>query len=134
MTGTARDRERGRQRVLEAAAGEEFTAKDFRTWAGTVLAAHALKQFTEITSKTQAAKDIAQAIKSVAEHLGNTPAVCRKWYVHPAVLDAYLAGALVGAAVAADVAAADRTASPDEIEEAAVLDLLRAAVRATAAA
>lgn len=123
---------------LKAAAGEEFTAKDFRTWAGTVLAARALKQFTDITSKTQAAKNIAQAIKSVAEHLGNTPAVCRKCYVHPAVLDAYLAGALVGASVATAAAEEARSTTvdevPDEIEEAAVLELLRAAVRATAAA
>lgn len=122
---------------LKAAAGEEFTAKDFRTWAGTVLAARALKQYSpdlEITSKTQAAKNIAQAIKSVAAHLGNTPAVCRKCYVHPAVLDAYLAGALVGASVATAAAEVERRVSPDEVEEAAVLELLRAAVLATAAA
>jgi len=73
--------------------GEEYTAKDFRTWSGTVLAALALQEFEKFDSETQAKKNIVRAIESVAEKLGNTPSICRKCYVHPAVLDAYLDGA-----------------------------------------
>ena len=79
---------------LRAISGEDFTAKDFRTWAGTVLACIALREFEESSSQTEAKKNIVQAIKTVAQRLGNTPAVCRKCYVHPAVLDCYLAGKL----------------------------------------
>jgi DNA topoisomerase-1 len=74
--------------------GEGFAAKDFPTWAGTVLASMALRKFEEPASETQAKKNIVEAIKIVALRLGNTPAVCRKCYVHPAVLDCYLAGKL----------------------------------------
>ena len=80
---------------LHQIAGEEFSAKDFRTWAGTVLAAMALSQFREFDSQAQAKKNVIQAIESVAQRLGNTPAVCRKCYVHPEVLDSYLDGTLV---------------------------------------
>jgi DNA topoisomerase I len=75
--------------------GQDFTAKDFRTWAGTVLAACALREVATFTSQTQAKKNIVQAIESVAKKLGNTKAVCRKCYVHPAVLDAYLDGTTI---------------------------------------
>jgi DNA topoisomerase-1 len=75
--------------------GQEFTAKDFRTWAGTVLAACALRELREFTSETEAKRNIVQAIESVAKRLGNTKAVCRKCYVHPAVLDAYLDGTTI---------------------------------------
>jgi DNA topoisomerase-1 len=80
---------------LREITGQEFTAKDFRTWAGTVLAACALREFEEFSSETQAKKNIVQAIESVARKLGNTKAVCRKCYVHPAVLDAYLDGTTI---------------------------------------
>ncbi|MGA8937901.1 MAG: DNA topoisomerase IB, partial [Acidobacteriaceae bacterium] len=73
-----------------------FTAKDFRTWAGTVLAAMTLRDFEPTDTETQLKKNIVEAIKSVAQRLGNTPAVCRKCYIHPAVLDAYLTGAMAG--------------------------------------
>jgi DNA topoisomerase I len=79
---------------LRAISGEDFTAKDFRTWAGTVLASVALREFEESKSETQAKKNVVEAIKAVAQRLGNTPAVCRKCYVHPAVLECYLAGNL----------------------------------------
>jgi DNA topoisomerase I len=79
---------------LREMTGEDFTAKDFRTWAGTVLAARELKQLEPFDSKTQANKNITQAIKAVAKQLGNRPATCRKYYVHPAVIDAYLEGTL----------------------------------------
>jgi DNA topoisomerase-1 len=77
---------------LKEISGEEFTAKDFRTWAGTVLAALALQEFETFDSKTQAKRNILRAIESVAGQLGNTPAICRKSYVHPAVIDSYLDG------------------------------------------
>ena len=79
---------------LRAVSGEDFTAKDFRTWAGTVLASMALREFEESASETEAKKNVVEAIKTVAKRLGNTPAVCRKCYVHPAVLECYLAGKL----------------------------------------
>ncbi len=72
--------------------GQHFTAKDFRTWAGTVLAAQLLQAFDPFTSASQAKKNIVAAIKQVADQLGNTPSVCRKCYVHPAVLEAYMGG------------------------------------------
>jgi DNA topoisomerase-1 len=79
---------------LREITGEEFTAKDFRTWAGTVLCALALEEFTSFDSQAEARQNIVRAVESVASRLGNTPAVCRKSYVHPAVLDAYLDGAM----------------------------------------
>jgi DNA topoisomerase-1 len=80
---------------LRAITGEDYTAKDFRTWSGTVLAAMALQEFEAVDSDAQAKKNVVRAIESVAERLGNTPSVCRKCYVHPAVLDAYLDGTML---------------------------------------
>lgn len=80
---------------LREIAGEEFSAKDFRTWSGTVLAAMALRQFEAFDNKTQAKKNLVKAIEHVAERLGNTPAVCRKCYIHPVILDSYLDGTTV---------------------------------------
>jgi DNA topoisomerase I len=80
---------------LREISGTDFTAKDFRTWAGTVLAARALREFQRFDSKAQARKNLVQAIESVAQRLGNTVAVCRKCYVHPDVIGAYLDGTLV---------------------------------------
>ena len=74
--------------------GRDFTAKDFRTWAGTVLAAQALQEFEQFDTTAQAKKNVVKAIESVASRLGNTPAICRKCYVHPEVINAYLDGAL----------------------------------------
>ncbi len=79
---------------LREISGEDFTAKDFRTWAGTMLAAVALSGLPEITSQTQARKNVVEAVKTVAERLGNTPAVCRKCYIHPEVVEHYLKGTL----------------------------------------
>lgn len=79
---------------LREIAGEEFTAKDFRTWNGTVLAATALLEFEAFTSESQAKHNINDAIEVVSGMLGNTKAICRKCYVHPAVIEAYLAGTL----------------------------------------
>lgn len=80
---------------LKEITGKDFTAKDFRTWAGTVLAARALQQFEHVDSQAKAKKNIVQAIEAVSQMLGNTPSICRKCYVHPAILKAYLDGALV---------------------------------------
>lgn len=80
---------------LREIAGQEFSAKDFRTWAGTVLAALALREFEQFTSKAEAKKNVVAAIERVAERLGNTPTVCRKCYIHPVILDSYLDGATV---------------------------------------
>ena len=75
---------------LREITGEHFTAKDFRTWAGSVLACVMLGEFEAASSVTEAKRNVVQAIKEVAKRLGNTPSVCRKCYVHPAVLESYL--------------------------------------------
>jgi DNA topoisomerase-1 len=80
---------------LREIAGEEFTAKDFRTWSATVLAAWALKEFEVFDSQAAAKRNVTQAIERVASRLGNTPAICRKSYVHPEVVGAYLDGSLL---------------------------------------
>jgi DNA topoisomerase-1 len=77
---------------LREITGQHFTAKDFRTWAGTVMACDLLRAMQPFESATQAKKNVVEAIKAVAAKLGNTPSVCRKCYVHPAVLEAYLGG------------------------------------------
>ncbi|HEY9015022.1 MAG TPA: hypothetical protein VIM84_08160, partial [Gemmatimonadales bacterium] len=74
--------------------GEEFTAKDFRTWAGTLLAVEALTEIGVGSSQRQSKSNVLRAIDRVAEQLNNTRAVCRKYYVHPAVFETYLAGSL----------------------------------------
>lgn len=80
---------------LKTISSEEFSAKDFRTWSGTILAARALQEFEKFDSQTQAKKNVVAAIKRVAARLGNTPAVCRRCYVHPAIIDNYLDGAML---------------------------------------
>lgn len=80
---------------LHAIAGDEFTAKDFRTWAGTVLAARALQEFDQVDSQARRKKNVVRAIEAVAEKLGNTKAVCRKCYIHPQVINSYMDGSLV---------------------------------------
>ena len=77
---------------LHEIAGEHFTAKDFRTWAGTVAASLALQEFEAFTDQNMAAQNVVEAVKVVAEKLGNTPAVSRKSYIHPAVIEAYFDG------------------------------------------
>ena len=72
-----------------------FTAKDFRTWAGSVLTCTLLRELAPYNTETEAKRNIVQAIKSVAKRLGNTPSVCRKCYIHPAVLDSYLGGQMM---------------------------------------
>lgn len=82
---------------LRETAGAEFTAKDFRTWAGTVLGLHALTRLDRPDTARGARRELSEAVKWVAGLLGNTPAVCRKCYIHSAVIQAYLDGRLESA-------------------------------------
>jgi DNA topoisomerase-1 len=109
---------------LREISGADFTAKDFRTWSGTVLAALALQEFERFDSQAQAKKNLVRAIENVAQRLGNTPTVCRKCYIHPAVIDSYLDGTMLATArqkAAAEIKRSLRSLQP---EEAAVLALL----------
>lgn len=74
---------------LQQITGQEFTAKDFRTWRGTVLAASELSKFDPCDKESEVKKNLKAAITVVSEELGNTPAVCRKAYIHPALIDEY---------------------------------------------
>ncbi len=109
---------------LREITGEDFTAKDFRTWAGTVLAAWALHEYEEVDSDAQAKKNVVEAIDSVAQRLGNTRSICRTCYVHPAVIDAYLDGTLVDS-LRQRAAKLDDAITELSHEETAVLALLR---------
>jgi DNA topoisomerase I len=79
---------------LQEASGADFTAKDFRTWAGSVRAAAVLGREEPPSGEVLARKNVVRAIKAVSEELGNTPAVSRSAYVHPEIIDAYLEGDL----------------------------------------
>ncbi|HVL76608.1 MAG TPA: DNA topoisomerase IB [Noviherbaspirillum sp.] len=82
---------------LREITGEDYTAKDFRTWSGTLLAALALQEYEKFDSDAQAKKNVVRAIESVAARLGNTPSICRKCYVHPVVIESYLDGTMLHA-------------------------------------
>jgi len=111
---------------LRRIAGSDFTAKDFRTWAGTVLAAMALQEFERFDSKAQAKRNVLRAIESVASKLGNTPAICRKCYVHPVILETYLEAprSLLHAMKQRTEEALTRSLSELRPEEAAVVGIL----------
>ena len=132
--------EDGRRQAIDSAdvneylreiSGDEFTAKDFRTWAGTVLAAKALAEVATFSSNAEAKRNIVQAIEAVAKKLGNTKSVCRKCYIHPAILDAYMDGATIDTLKtrALRLARSRPALSP---EEAAVVGLLERRLRKTA--
>ena len=110
---------------LREIAGEQFTAKDFRTWVGTVACALELRRFSVAANTAEAKRNVAEAIKTVAQRLGNTPAICRKSYVHPLILEAYEEGTLAGwlPAKSGEAPAANRHSLDDE--EAAVMRLLQ---------
>jgi DNA topoisomerase I len=82
---------------LREITGEEITAKDFRTWAGTQLAAEALREFEGVGSEAERKRAVVRAVEKVAKHLGNTPTICRRCYIHPAVLEGYLDGTMLQA-------------------------------------
>ncbi|MGI8610180.1 MAG: DNA topoisomerase IB [Candidatus Dormibacteria bacterium] len=106
---------------LQEVTGEGFTAKDFRTWAGTVLAGRLLRATGPVASERAAKTEISRVIKEVAEQLRNTPAVCRKSYVHPAVIDAF-----VGGFIKPLTHETGSRAEPERsVEEDALLELLR---------
>ncbi|HJT33892.1 MAG TPA: hypothetical protein VJ783_17740 [Pirellulales bacterium] len=109
---------------LREITGKDFTAKDFRTWAGTALAAQALKEFEDFDSQAAAKRNITRAIERVAGRLGNTQAVCRKCYIHPAVIDAYLDRSLAATIKQRAVGELRGRLAQLSGEEAAVLALL----------
>ena len=118
-------------RIFARSPGDDYTAKDFRTWAGTVLAAMALREFEAVTNQRQAKKNIVKAIEAVAKMLGNTPAVCRKCYIHPAILNSYLEK---GTIEAIEQRAGERLASGSlKPEEGMVLALLEGTLERTVA-
>ena len=102
----------------------DFTAKDFRTWFGTVLAAEELHEMGDFESEKQAKKNIVQAIKNVAQELGNRPATCRKYYVHPGILAAYQDGSLFAEIEKVCQADTDKDKSKLRPVEQAVLNIL----------
>ncbi|HUP55646.1 MAG TPA: DNA topoisomerase IB [Methylomirabilota bacterium] len=114
---------------IREASGGEFTAKDFRTWAGTVLAYRALRALQPGAGEGAARKNVVEAIRQTADRLGNTPAVARGSYVHPAVLDAYLAGSIRGALVEAAEEQSTPPTSATPAEERQVRAILRQRVK-----
>ncbi|TCZ61320.1 DNA topoisomerase IB [Roseicella aquatilis] len=109
---------------LREIADSDVTAKDFRTWAGTVLAALALHELERFDSEAAAKRNVRRAIEQVAQRLGNTPTICRKCYVHPGVLDCYLDGDLALHLKEEAEAELHEDAARLRPEEAAVLGLL----------
>ncbi len=110
---------------IREASGGDFTAKDFRTWAGTVLAYRALRALQPGSGKRAVQKNVVEAIRQTADRLGNTPAVARGSYVHPAVLEAYLAGSIRGALVEVAEEQSTPPAGATPAEEKQVRALLR---------
>jgi len=80
---------------LQEITGREITAKDFRTWAGTMLVAETLRAIGPAATKREAEKNIVAAVDVTAKRLGNTRSVCRKYYIHPALIEAYLEGSVL---------------------------------------
>jgi len=113
---------------LRETTGQDFTAKDFRTWAGTVLAAQALAQIGPCSSQAQTKRNVLSAVESVAKKLGNTRSVCRKSYIHPVLLDAYADGVTL-ADTGRKTGRAHRSNSGLSPEEAAVVNLIQYARR-----
>ena len=112
---------------IKAAAGPEFSAKDFRTWGGTLLAAVELAELGCCEDGRSAKRNVVAAVKRVAERLGNTPSVCRSCYVHPKVLEAYVRGRSIEEFRPRGARRVIRRQQPDySVEELALLKLLRA--------
>jgi DNA topoisomerase I len=116
---------------LKEITGRDVTAKDFRTWHGTVMAALALQEFLTFDTQALAKKNIKAAIERVSSKLGNTPTICRKCYIHPEVLTAYVEGQLL-LEIKQEVEQELREELPSlKPEEAAVLSLLEARLKRT---
>ncbi len=111
---------------LKRISGEDISAKDFRTWAGTVQATFTLTGLEGFETEAQATKNVVATVKEVAKKLGNTPAVCRKSYVHPDVITCYLDGSLAGLATVGEAVEASALPRGLHLEEVAVLKFLEA--------
>ncbi len=109
---------------LREITGKDFSAKDYRTWGGTVLAAGRLRHFWPYKSEAEAKRMVAHAIREVSNHLGNKPGICRKYYVHPVVISAYMEGELVSV-FAGFGPAGEGPPSGYQLEEMGVLTILR---------
>lgn len=116
---------------LKEITGEEFTAKEFRTWSGTVLMARALDEVGPFESDTEAKRKVAAAVKTVAERLGNKPSTCRNYYVHPCIVENYLEGSLPRLREPAETGDSDTELSA---EERCVLELIAASAQKQTAA
>jgi len=116
---------------LREVSGRDITAKDFRTWGGTMVAALALRTMGPATSRREADRNIVRALDAVAERLGNTRAVCRKYYVHPALVNAYHLG-LTAPAPPDETGKSRRKASQAALrrDELVVLQFLQESVQA----
>jgi DNA topoisomerase-1 len=119
---------------LREISGEEITAKDFRTWAATNLAALALRELEAFDSEGRAKRNIVAAVESVAKILGNTPAICRKCYIHPAIIKGYLDGSLLEALARRADQALERPSRGLSAEEVAVTAFLSRTLHAATTA
>jgi DNA topoisomerase-1 len=122
---------------LREITGTDFTAKDFRTWFGTVLAARALREFRCAESMAASKRNVLRAIEAVAGVLGNTPAVCRKSYIHPAILECYMDRSMESKLARALPPSLKRVAAklrPDEVDALRILHCIRPAAHRTKAA
>jgi DNA topoisomerase-1 len=118
-------------------AGTDFTAKDFRTWFGTVLATTALREWRAADTMAAAKKNVVRAIEAVAGVLGNTPAVCRKSYIHPAILECYMGRSMDAKLSRSLPASVKRVASKlrsDEVAALRILHCMRSAAHRSKAA
>ncbi|MEQ1875098.1 MAG: DNA topoisomerase IB [Bdellovibrionia bacterium] len=114
---------------LKELTNRNFTAKDFRTWAGTVLAAKALRDLPMFETETQAKRHINQALDSVAKKLGNTKTICRKSYVHPAILASYLDGDTIETVLVTSRFAPSPSSTGLDIDERATITLVARRVK-----
>ena len=117
---------------LRKITGRDVTAKDFRTWMGTMIAAEALREMGAAPSKRDAERNVLAAIDRTAERLGNTRAVCRKYYIHPVLIEAYLSGVVLPPAVQSEWTEREATGPCLRRHEAEVLEFLNARLEAGA--
>jgi DNA topoisomerase-1 len=111
---------------LREISGEEFTAKDFRTWAGTMIAAQALRDMGPARTKKEADRNVLRAIDQTASRLGNTRSVCRKYYIHPTLIEAYLEGSVLPPSPTKTWRERQPNRAPLRHHEAEVLEFLKA--------
>ena len=117
---------------LRAISGREVTAKDFRTWAGTMIAAQALREMGAASTKRAAEQNVVKAIEQTAARLGNTRSVCRKYYIHPALIESYLAGVVLPPTLGTEWKEREQSGPSLRRHEAEVLGFLNARLKAGA--